>query len=59
VKLLSNILGPFDEVFCWNIKGCSDDLTLQFRGRVAGPEFEIDPPKLDFGLVSYGFRYTT
>eukprot|EP00951_Prasinocladus_malaysianus_P003894 scaffold27553_cov35-Prasinocladus_malaysianus.AAC.1 len=58
VKLLSDILGPFNEVFFWNIKGSATDLSLQFRGRVAGPEFEFSPDAVDFGLVGFGFRYT-
>lgn len=58
VKLLCNVMGAFDERFDWCIKGSSEELRLQFRGRVTGPEFELDPPSLEFGMVSYSFRYT-
>lgn len=58
VKLLSDVLGSFDEVFKWSIKGSSVPLTLQFTGRVVGPSYEVDTDCLAFGIVSYGFRYT-
>ena len=58
VKLLSNTMGSFDEVFPWTIQGSAEELTLQFRGRVTGPEFEMSPEQLEFGIVSYSFRYT-
>lgn len=59
VKLLSDLLGPFDETFRWNIRGSSTPLALQFRGHVCGPSFEVDTDVLDFGVVSYGFRCAT
>lgn len=56
VKLLSDILGTFDESFKWAIRGSSVPLNLQFKGRVRGPSCEVDVEALDFGIVSYGFR---
>lgn len=56
VKLLSDLLGPFDETFTWTIKGSSTPLSLQFKGHVCGPSFEVDTDLIDFGVVSYGFR---
>ncbi|KAG2489301.1 hypothetical protein HYH03_012133 [Edaphochlamys debaryana] len=58
VKLLSDLLGAFDETFQWQIKGSSEPLSLQFKGRVCAPSFEVDVEGLDFGVCSYGFRYT-
>ncbi|KXZ49496.1 hypothetical protein GPECTOR_21g722 [Gonium pectorale] len=58
VKLLSDLLGSFDETFEWQIKGSSEPLSLQFKGRVCAPSFEVDVEGLDFGVCSYGFRYT-
>ncbi|GIL73964.1 hypothetical protein Vretifemale_3957, partial [Volvox reticuliferus] len=58
VKLLSDLLGAFDETFAWQIRGSSEPLSLQFRGRVCAPSFEVDEEALDFGVCSYGFRYT-
>eukprot|EP00798_Chlamydomonas_sp_ICE-L_P006741 gene6741-3411_t len=58
IHLLSDLLGDFDETFLWTIKGAAHPLQLQFKGRVVGPSFEVDADQLDFGLVSYGFRYT-
>ena len=54
----SDILGEFSESFSWEIKGASESLVLDFRGRVVGPTFELDCTELDFGVVSYGFRYS-
>ncbi len=56
VKLLSDLLGTFDEVFKWAIKGSSTALSLQLKGRVRGPSCEVDAEFLDFGLVAFGFR---
>ena len=56
VKLLSDLLGAFDEVFQWAIRGSSSPLALQFKGRVRGPSCEVDVDSLDFGIVAYGFR---
>ena len=57
VRLLSELLGEFSETFEWSIKGSSVPLTLQLKGHVAGPTFEVDAEALDFGIVSYGFRW--
>ncbi len=57
VKLLSDLLGTFNEVFSWQIKGSSQPLSLQFKGRVCAPSFEVDVDELDFSVVSYGFRW--
>lgn len=56
--MLSNILGEFDETFRWEILSSSKPLLLQFKGTVVGPSFTVDSSNLDFGIVSYGFRYT-
>ena len=56
IKLNSDILGTFNETFEWSIKGSSTPLTLQLKGQVAGPTYELDTSVLDFGVVSYGFR---
>lgn len=56
VKLMSDLMGSFDETFTWSIRGSSVPLALQFKGHVCGPSFEVDTDVLDFGVVSYGFR---
>jgi hypothetical protein len=53
---MSDVLGNFDEVFKWAIRGSSIPLTLAMKGRVRGPVPEVDTDSLDFGIVSYGFR---
>ena len=58
VMFESDILGDFAESFIWKIQGASEDLNLDFRGRVVGPTFKLDLDEIDFGVVSYGFRYT-
>ncbi|KAK9824158.1 hypothetical protein WJX72_008157 [[Myrmecia] bisecta] len=58
VRLLSDILGNFNEVFNWAIGGTSDPVRLQFRGRAVGPTFKVDVESVDFGVVSFGYRYT-
>jgi hypothetical protein len=57
VMLQSDLLGVFDEQFRWDIRGCGHPLLLQLKGRVRGPTCEVDVPSLDFGIVSYGFRW--
>lgn len=56
VKLLSDLLGVFEETFKWSIRGSSTPLLLQLKGRVTGPSFDVDAEVLDYGVVSYGFR---
>lgn len=51
------MLGSFDEVFKWAIRGSSTPLVLQMKGRVKGPTPEVDVESLDFGIISYGFRW--
>ena len=58
VTFSSDVLGDFAESFDWQIIGSSKSLSLDFRGRVIGPTFTTDVSNLDFGIVSYGFRYT-
>lgn len=55
--LLSDVLGEFHESFCWEILSSSQPLLLEFTGRVVGPSFVVDHDQLDYGIVSYGFRY--
>ena len=58
VFLQSDILGEFAESFVWKVVGASENLALDFRGRVVGPTFDVSTAKIDYGLVSYGFKYT-
>ena len=58
VTFSSDVLGDFSESFQWDVKGSSQSLYLGFRGRVVGPTFSIDVGELDFGVLSYGFKYT-
>jgi hydrocephalus-inducing protein len=58
ITLSSDVLGEFSEPFEWQIVGGDKPLSLDFRGRVVGPTFTVDVEELDFGIVSYGYRYT-
>ena len=58
VFLQSDILGEFAESFVWKVMGASENLMLDFRGRVVGPTFEVSSHKIDYGQVAYGFKYT-
>ncbi|KAJ3129345.1 hypothetical protein HK098_001757 [Nowakowskiella sp. JEL0407] len=51
-----DIIGEFLEEFSWNIEGSRESLKLIAKGRVVGPTFHFDLPKIDFGGVSYNFR---
>jgi hydrocephalus-inducing protein len=57
VTFASDLMGEFAESFKWQITGGAEDLFLDFRGRVVGPLFSVDVPALDFGFVSYSYRY--
>ena len=57
VFLQSDILGEFAESFVWKVAGASEDLVLDFRGRVVGPTFQLSCTEIDYGTVSYGFKY--
>ncbi len=57
VRLMSDLLGSFSEAFEWTIQGSSVPLMLQLKGNVTGPTYEVDTTTLDFGVVSYGFRW--
>eukprot|EP00232_Nephroselmis_pyriformis_P008175 CAMPEP_0182895474 /NCGR_PEP_ID=MMETSP0034_2-20130328/25702_1 /TAXON_ID=156128 /ORGANISM="Nephroselmis pyriformis, Strain CCMP717" /LENGTH=2117 /DNA_ID=CAMNT_0025029307 /DNA_START=132 /DNA_END=6482 /DNA_ORIENTATION=- len=58
VMLASDLLGEFNQSFDWSVTGASEKLALEFKGRVVGPTFRVDAEALDFGVVSYSFRYT-
>eukprot|EP00955_Chlamydomonas_euryale_P060740 357809-Chlamydomonas_euryale.AAC.3 len=58
VRLCSDVLGNFCETFKWAIAGSASPVELQLTGHVTGPSYEIDAEVLDFGLCSFGFRYT-
>ncbi|QDZ25387.1 hypothetical protein HOP50_17g79270 [Chloropicon primus] len=57
VFLQSDILGEFAESFVWKVMGASENLMLDFRGRVVGPTFDVSSHNIDYGLVAYGFKY--
>ena len=57
-RFLSDALGEFAETFQCEVAGAFKPLTLDFRGQVVGPSFDLDKDELDFGSVSFGFRYT-
>jgi hypothetical protein len=57
VRLLSDILGQFEESFQLFLTGSSRPVPLVFRGAVVGPQFTLDTQALDYGIMSYGFRW--
>lgn len=59
VKLLSDVLGQFDETFNVQLKGSFKPLTLNIKGAVGGPQFVLDTQTLDYSIVSFGFRYVS
>eukprot|EP00775_Hariotina_reticulata_P008964 gene8964-9139_t len=57
VQLLSDCLGQLSESFQLQLKGSWTPLLLRIKGEVVGPQFTLDSQMIDFGIVSYGFRY--
>lgn len=57
MRLTSDTLGSFDESFQWQLRGSSVPVPLVIRGRIIGPTFELDSREVDFGIVSFGFRW--
>eukprot|EP00892_Ulva_mutabilis_P006441 jgi/Ulvmu1/4169/UM019_0148.1 len=58
VEIMPSQLGRFDERVPVSVAGTDSQLSIHFKGRVVGPACQINTTVLDFGLVSYGFRYT-
>ncbi len=58
IAICSNRLGDFDETFEFTIDGKPEKYKLIIKGSVIPPTFQFDTPKLKFGQVSYGFKYT-
>jgi hydrocephalus-inducing protein len=57
VRLLSDIMGQFEESFQLFLTGSSRPVPLVFKGNVVGPQFELDTQALEYGIMSYGFRW--
>lgn len=57
VELLASHIGRLEERVLVDVAGIDSPLSLQFKGRIVGPTFDIDVATLDFGMVAYGFRY--
>jgi hydrocephalus-inducing protein len=55
--LAAGVLGPFDEPLGCRVKGSGRVLELRLKGRVAGPDFEVDVRELELGTVGCGFRW--
>lgn len=47
--------GAFQEAFAYLIDESVNFAPLYFRGDVIDPAIDVEPRKLDFGLVSFGF----
>ncbi|CAD5117498.1 DgyrCDS6267 [Dimorphilus gyrociliatus] len=58
ISFSSMNLGDFREIFTFQIDGSNDPLQLVVEGSVIGQTFNFDKPSLDFGLVSFGFKYS-
>lgn len=56
VELLASHIGRLEERVLVDVAGMDSPLSLQFKGRIVGPTFDIDVDTLDFGMVAYGFR---
>ncbi|GAB1599203.1 hypothetical protein Ahia01_000197500, partial [Argonauta hians] len=57
VKFQGSCLGDFDEIFKFEVTGSPQSVDLNIKGSVIGPTFYFNVEQLDFGQVSYGFRY--
>ncbi|CAF0787663.1 unnamed protein product [Brachionus calyciflorus] len=53
-----NKLGDFNETFDFSIDGKPEKYSMTISGTVIPPTFNFDIPKIKYGLVSYGFKYT-
>lgn len=58
VQFKSDKLGDFNETFEITIDGKPEKYKLVIQGSVIPPTFTFDIPKLKYGLVSYGFKYS-
>jgi hydrocephalus-inducing protein len=56
VELLATHIGRLEEWVLVDVAGMDSPLSLQFKGRIVGPTFDIDVEVLNFGMVAYGFR---
>ena len=41
VQLQSDLLGNFTETFQWALTGSPNMMSLQFKGAIIGPKFEV------------------
>lgn len=55
VDFCSPVLGNLNEDFFWAIEGSPEKLVFNIQGCVIGPTFHFNIPRIDFGVVSYGF----
>lgn len=51
-------LGDFNETFDITIDGNPEKYNLVIKGSVIPPTFQFNVPKIKYGLVSYGFKYS-
>lgn len=58
IIVTSNCLGEFSEFFEFNLSGSPNPLILQVKGHIVGPTFTYNLNKIDFGKISYSFKYT-
>ena len=58
VLFCSDKLGEFKEVFEFIIDGKPERHKLLIGGTVIPPTFQFSMPKIKFGMVSYGFKYS-
>lgn len=56
VELLATHIGRLEERVLVDVAGIDSPLSLQFKGKIVGPTFDIDVDHLDFGMLAYGFR---
>ena len=54
----AKILGNFRQMFEFIIDGTDEKLKIEIQGEVIGPTFFVNPQKIDYGTISYGFSST-
>lgn len=56
IEAVCTAMGQFDESFLWEVDGVLQNLSVNLRGCVGAPQFDLDAQIVDFGGVSYGIE---
>lgn len=59
IQFIPTAVGNFMETFTFNVRGAINiHPIITLSGKVIGPSFSINPRRIDFGGVGYGFLHT-